>query len=479
MLLSSFGYLVFIFIVSIIYYSVPNKQKYLVLVLGSFFFVGWLSINILAFTLIYTILNYIFGIIFYKNIDKPYRRKLFLFFIFVNISILAFYKYINFFIENINNILLLSPHSQELKYLDIAIPVGISYYTFQSIGYLIRINRGNEKSENNFGIFALIIMFFPKFLSGPIERSNHFRPQIKNLKSFDYSIIISGLKLFLLGMFKKVVIGDNLSGIINHVYTFPDTYQGLSLLFTMLLQPIQLYADFSGYTDMALGSAKVFGIDLLPNFKRPFMSRNITELWRRWHMSLSLWCNDYIFKPIMIRYRKLGSKAAIFAVFATFLIIGIWHGANWTYVILGLLQGIAITYEFYTKKIRHKILKKFPVTFSLWLSRLITFVYFSFSLIFFYSNSVDSAVQFIIKMIFHFDTRLSGYYIEMNIVDFLIAIFSFFGLFLYEVVQENGYPIERWFANKPIYFRWGVYYILILLIFIYNTNENTFVYLQF
>ena len=479
MLLSSFGYLVFLSLVALLYYSVPNNKKYLVLLSGSLFFVGWLSINILAFTLIFITLNYVFGIVLYRNIDKPFKRKLFLLFISVNILILAFYKYINFFIDNINALLSLIPTGHELKYIDVIIPVGISYYTFQSIGYLIRISRGNEKAEKNFGIFALLLMFFPKFLAGPVERSNHFIPQIKELNSFNYPVVIAGLKLFLLGLFKKVVIGDNLAGLINHVYAYPDTYQGLSLILTMFLQTIQLYADFSGYTDMALGSAKVLGIDLLPNFQRPFMSKNITELWRRWHMSLSLWCNDYIFKPIMIRYRKLGNRAAVYAVFVTFFIIGIWHGANWTFVVLGLLQGIAITYEFYTKRYRARIKKKMPSVVATWLSRFITFTYFSFSLIFFNSPSLTEAFQFINKMFFQFDSHLTGYFVEMNIVDFLIAMISFAALLVYEVIQENGYPVEKWFSARPVYFRWSVYYILILLTFVYNTNENTFVYLQF
>ena len=173
MLLSSFGYLVFLSVVALLYYSVPSNKKYLVLLLGSLFFVGWLSINILVFTLIFAILNYIFGIVLYKNINKPFKRKLFLLFITINILILAFYKYINFFIDNINALLSFIPEIHPLGYIDVIIPVGISYYTFQSIGYLIRISRGNEKAENNFGVFALLLLFFPKFLAGPVERSNH------------------------------------------------------------------------------------------------------------------------------------------------------------------------------------------------------------------------------------------------------------------------------------------------------------------
>ncbi|MCD4683137.1 MAG: MBOAT family protein, partial [Bacteroidales bacterium] len=308
MLFNSFYYFVFLGIVFILYYAVGNKLKWLILLIASLFFIGTIAPNLIIFTLLFTVINYFFGIALFNIKNKPLRIKVFWLGIFINVGILAFYKYINFLIENVNFLLTLFPENPSIPYISVIIPVGISYYTFQALGYLIRINRGAEKPEKDFIKFATFLTFFPKFLAGPVERSNHFFPQANSKIEFKSENVTIGLRLFLWGMFKKVVIGNNLVAPIFGVYDDLYQFSGIPLITVLLIQAIHIYCDFSGYTDMALGSAKILGINLIDNFNRPFLAKNVGDFWRRWHISLSAWCNDFIFSPFIVKYRKMGNK---------------------------------------------------------------------------------------------------------------------------------------------------------------------------
>lgn len=479
MLFSNFLYIPLIIITLVIFYNVRYRYQLVTLLTASFLFIGYISIKVLAFTILFTVINYYLGIAIERYKNKSYGKKIFWISIFIDLGILAFFKYINFVFENFNLILSIFSSKPQIPYLTIIIPLGISYYTFQALGYLIRINRGSEKAEKDFLKFATFLMFFPKFLSGPIERSNHFFPQLSHRINFNSKLVTAGLQLFLWGLFKKVVIANNLAGPVMLVYNDVENYTGLPLLVTMFLQTIHIYFDFSGYTDMALGSAKIFGINIVDNFNRPFFARNVGELWRRWHISLSSWCNDFIFTPFIIKYRKLGNKAAILGIFITFFVIGIWHGANWTYVVLGLLQGVAISYEFYTKKTRLKIANKLPSKFIVAFSRIITFVFFSFSLIFFNAHSIQDAWYFVSHLFDDIEFKLKGYDFIYNKVPFVIAFTTFLIILLLEYLQENRKATLNIFLTKPIWIRWTGYYFLIILVYYFSGNQDTFIYLQF
>ena len=456
-----------------------QKYKWVILFGGSLFFIGYISPTLIYFTLIFSILNYFLGIFIEEIKNKKIRKNIFWLTITLNIGILSFYKYINFIFENLNILLSIIPDSPTIPYMKLIIPVGISYYTFQALGYIIRINRGTEKAERNFGVFATYLMFFPKFLSGPVERSNHFFPQINSEIKLDNDGISEGLRLFLWGMFKKVVIANNLVGPVMLIYNDVHSYSGVPLLVIMFLQTIHLYTDFSGYTDMALGSAKILGINLADNFNRPFSAKNVGDLWRRWHMSLSSWCNDFIFTPFIVKYRKLRNKAAIIGIFLTFFVIGIWHGANWTFVVLGILQGIAISYEFYTKRTRIKIANKLPAKLVVFLSRVFTFIFFSFSLIFFNSHSISDAWYFVTHMFSNVEFKLIGHDFIFEKENFLLALASFVVIFLVDYYNEKGVDVLHKFLYTPRIFRWTAYYIVIILIYLYSGGQETFVYLQF
>jgi D-alanyl-lipoteichoic acid acyltransferase DltB (MBOAT superfamily) len=466
-------------VVFVIYYLVNNKVKWFVLLTASIFFIGTIAPNLILFTLVFTILNYFLGIALQEIKRKPLRKAIFWFGIFADVGILAFYKYINFIFENINLLLSFFPTQPAFPYLSIIIPVGISYYTFQALGYLIRINRGAEKAEMNFIVFATFLTFFPKFLAGPVERSNHFFPQTKTKIEFKSENISIGLRLFLWGMFKKVVIGNNLAGPVLMVYNDVHHYSGIPLLTVMFIQALHIYCDFSGYTDMALGTAKIFGINLIDNFNRPFLAKSVGEFWRRWHISLSSWCNDFIFSPFIVKYRRMGNKIAFIGIFLSFFVIGIWHGANWTFVVLGLLQAIAISYEFYTKPLRLRIASRLPKQFVVTISRLMTFLFFCLSLVFFNSHSIQDAWYFITHLFSGLKFQLEGYDFIYEKSKFFFALAMFSILFILEYFQETGVNVMDYFMSKPRYFRWAGYYLILILIFYFSGTEKSFVYLQF
>lgn len=479
MLFSDYLYFPFIFTAFIIFYNVNYRYQLYTLLIASFLFIGYISLKVLSFAVIFTVINYFLGLSIEKFKHKSYGKTIFWVGITIDIGLLAFFKYINFIFENFNIILSFFPENPQITYLSLIIPIGISYYTFQALGYLIMINRGREKAEKDFLKFAVFLTFFPKFLSGPVERSNHFLPQLTQRIHFNGKLVTAGLQLFLWGLFKKVVIANNLAAPVMLVYNDVENYSGIPLLVTMFLQTIHIYCDFSGYTDMALGSAKIFGINIVDNFNRPFFAKNVGDLWRRWHISLSSWCNDFIFTPFIIKYRKMGNNAAILGIFITFFVIGIWHGAAWTFVILGLLQGIAISYEFYTKRSRIQIANKFPAEFVVATSRIITFVFFSFSLIFFNALSIQDAWYFITHLFENLNFNLTGHEFIFEKTAFFIAIIAFLSLFIIEVYEEKGVPVMNYFFNRHLWLRWTGYYILILLIYYYNGTNDTFVYLQF
>lgn len=462
------------------FYSVKNKFKHWVILFASVFFVASVSYNALYFGLFFAILNYTGGILLYKYLSKKnIKRIIFWVLIIINIGSLIFFKYVNFIIENINSLFGIVQITSKIDLLKLILPAGISYYTFQSIGYQIKISRGVETPDKNFITFSSFLLFFPKFLAGPIERSNHFLIQVKNLKRFNQTNVSEGLKLILFGTFKKIVIADNLYYPISRIYSNVHNYSGSPLIFVLMIQLIYVYCDFSGYTDIAIGLAKLFGINIIDNFNRPFMARSITEFWKRWHISLSSWCNDFIFLPFIIKYRKYGILAAILGTLITFLIIGIWHGANWTFIILGLIQAIAIIYEYFTKKIRLLLASKLPDQLVKVISRMIVFFYMSISMVFFFSNSISDAWYFITHLYLNVNLKFSGYNLLSNRNVFLITVIFFILLEVIELMNENGMEVKFYFSNMPKWFRWSIYYLLIAFIYFQSTKTSSFVYMNF
>jgi len=364
------------------------------------------------------------------------------------------------------------------------LPIGISYYTFQCIGYIYRVYKGLEAPEKRYDVFTIYTLFFPKLLSGPIEKSNTFLPQLRENKTWQKENITSGLQLLLFGFFKKLAVADTLGLLINGFYGNMSEHSGLIIILVYLLQPVYIYFDFSGYTDIALGSAKLLGYNLTDNFNRPFFSQNVSGFWRRWHISLTTWCNDFVFKIVLFKKRKWKDWGAMYAVFLTFLLIGIWHGPRWNFIILGILQGIAINYEFFTKRARLKFAKKLPQGFVVFASRIITYLFFAFSLIFFYAPEFDQATYFIRNMfavlsLDELSTSFNVLIMSMYRLDFYISLLIMMIWISLEYKAETGNDlIGKLYTFKPV-IKWPVYYIVIFLLLYLAKGNNTFIYEQF
>ena len=339
MLFNSLQFLVFFIIVTTLYFVLPHKYRWFLLLLSScYFYMAFvpLYILILGFTIV---VDYFAGMAIENAAGK--RRKLFLIFsLIANIGVLAVFKYYNFINENHTFLLKGFALQNPIPYLSILLPIGLSFHTFQAMSYTIEVYRGNQKAERNFLIYSLYVMFYPQLVAGPIERPQNLLTQFHGMSKiqFDAEKCRSGLLLMAFGLFKKVVIADRLSLFVDGTYNNPSSQSSLALVIASFFYSFQIYCDFSGYSDMAIGAARVMGIDLMENFRSPYFSKSIPEFWRRWHISLSTWFRDYLFIPL--GGSRTGRSRFFFNIMVVFLISGFWHGANWTFIIWGGIHGI-------------------------------------------------------------------------------------------------------------------------------------------
>jgi len=411
----------------------------------------YVKISYIFIVLFIIIINYWLGILIQQT-DSGQRKKAFFYLsLLVNLSVLIFFKYWNFLILNLfeffgwfhlNN-------AVSVPLLDIALPIGLSYYIFQTIGYITDIKRGTIEAETNFYRFTLFTIYFPKLLVGPIERANHFLPQLKKKISFDKENITEGAKRIAWGLFKKLVVADRIDIYHHAVIVSSANQSGSTILLASVLYTFQVYADFSGYTDIALGSARMFGFDLMENFKRPLLAKTISDFWRRWHISLSSWVNDYIYNPIVLKERDLGKWGVFYALLVSFIVIGIWHGAAWNYVLFGLLQALAIIYEVATKKTRKRISKKInPVIYNS-ASILLTFLFVTFSLIIFESDTFSKAINIITGIflnhgpVFYDKPSTLLFMITGCAIMFLIDIDREFKLFRFSLFSNKSWIVQQ------------------------------------
>lgn len=346
-----------------------------------------------------TIVNYLIGIQIEKSKYRNQKSRFLYLSLFINLGILIFFKYWNFLIENLFQLVgLMGINTTSPPFLDLVLPIGLSYYIFQIIGYNIDINRGAIKAETNIFEFSLFVIFFPKLMVGPIERAKHFLPQLKKRIAFRRENIVEGGKRIVWGLFKKLVVADRISIYHDAVMSTVDQQSGATILFASVLYTFQVYADFSGYTDIALGTARMFGYDLMENFKRPLLAKNVGDFWRRWHISLSSWVSDYIFNPIAFKWRDRGNFGVLYALIISFVVIGIWHGASWNYVLFGVAQALALIYETLTRRLRKNIAKKVNPVLYRDISILLTFIFITFSLIIFQSATFSDTLGIIEAM---------------------------------------------------------------------------------
>lgn len=460
-----------------VYYFLPHRYRTGFLALISGAFIASYSLYLLLYIVFYALVNYLIGL---KLPTSRHRIALFRIGVILNIIQLVILKYSSFAIDPILS--LLGSEVQLAKLSEWIIPIGISYLTLQGIGYLVNIKMSWEKAEPDFIKFILYFIFFPKFLSGPVERSNHFLSQLNGVKEFSRPQMVQGLRLILIGLFKKLAIANQLAPYVNNFYANIDTAQGSDILLLIIIQPMFLYFDFAGYTDIAIGIAKTFGIDLLQNFNRPFLAENVTNFWKRFHISLSSWFNDYIFRQTSFRYRKWGVKASVLAMMLTWTLFGIWHGAGWNFMFLGLLQAVAILYEFFTKRWRSETLGRVPLSLRTWSGRIITYVFYGVSLIFFFAPDLRSALKLFPALIHKNKFVLEGVRPETFILGVvLVVIFMTAEIIRNDAPKLSGRINCLWSGTNlgVKAFRWAVYFAAITMIIVLSNEVQEFIYFQF
>ena len=352
MLFNSLDFAIFLPIIFFIYWFFTNwnlKLQNLFLLVSSYIFYGWWDWRFLSLILISTIVDYFIGIKL-KNQENQNKRKILLFIsVFVNLGFLGFFKYCNFFIDNFAMAFSFFGVNINTSSLEIILPVGISFYTFQTLSYTIDVYKRKLKVTSDFIAFSAFVSFFPQLVAGPIERASNLLPQFNNRRNFDYIKSVDGMRQILWGLFKKIVIADNCAYFANEIFNNSSDMSGFSLILGALFFTFQIYGDFSGYSDIAIGTARLFGFNLVRNFSFPYFSRDIAEFWRRWHISLSSWFRDYLYIPLGGSQGNTIMK--IQNVFIVFIISGFWHGANWTFVVWGTINAIYFLPLLLTKKI--------------------------------------------------------------------------------------------------------------------------------
>ena len=479
MLFNSIEFIFFFPITVILYFSLPPKYRWVLLLVASYYFyMSWrpeYALLILGSTLV----DYIASIQMGKYKERRKRTPFLLFSLFTNLGLLFTFKYFNFFSQSLHGFYALFVHDAAPVSLHVLLPVGISFYTFQTLSYTIDVYRGDREPEKHFGIFAVYVSFFPQLVAGPIERSTTLLPQFRKTMYPDYQNIKRGLQLAAWGFLKKVVIADNLAIYVNAAYNNPADQPGLKLLLATYFFAFQIYCDFSGYSDIAIGTARVFGYEFMNNFERPYFSKSIHEFWRRWHISLSSWFRDYLYIPL--GGNRVSKLRVQFNVFTVFLVSGLWHGANWTFVFWGALHGFYLLFSRWTHTLRDKFNNFTGLANHTGLHRLfkiiITFHLVLFAWIFFRAQSVNEA--FII--ISHIARDLTHNLPENLALLPKPRFYAFLVLFLIgaETVQEMG-NIRVWINERPLMVRWFLYYALLIFIYLAGQfHEQQFIYFQF
>jgi alginate O-acetyltransferase complex protein AlgI len=482
MLFNSISFAIFLPIIFILYWFVTKgnlRFQNILLLISSYFFYACWDWRFLFLLIFSTLLDYFTGIKIYKS--PTTKDKYFWLFlsIIINLSFLFIFKYYNFFVTSFASGLSLLGIKANAITLNIMLPVGISFYTFHGLSYVIDIYKKNIKPEYDFINYSVFVSFFPLLVAGPIERATHLLPQILRKRNFDYAKAVDGLRQILWGLIKKVVIADNCATFANLIFNNSDDYTGSTNVLGAFFFTIQIYCDFSGYSDIALGTARLFGLDLLRNFAFPYFSRDIAEFWRRWHISLSSWFKDYLYIPL--GGSKGGMWMKIRNTFIIFLVSGFWHGANWTFIIWGLLNALYImpSIVFNTNRNNIEIVAKGKYLPGIreFISIIFTFILTLFAWIFFRASNIHNAINYISK-IFSFSLFTIPHFIGISKAK-IILIFIIVFIVIEWIGREEQYAIAnfgvKWY--KPI--RWLMYYVFILLILQFSGNQQEFIYFQF
>lgn len=478
MLFNSLDFAIFLPIVFVLYWFVTNrslKLQNLFVVIASYVFYGWWNWRFLFLVVFSTLVDYFIGIALSKQEDKTKRKVLLWISIIVNLGFLGFYKYYNFFLENFISAFSILGMPIKANSLNIILPVGISFYTFQTLSYSIDVYKRKLDPTKDFIAFAAFVSFFPQLVAGPIERAANLLPQFYKKRIFDYGKAVDGMRQILWGLFKKIVIADNCAEYANFIFNNYEDYNGSTLALGAIFFAFQIYGDFSGYSDIAIGTSRLFGFNLMQNFATPYFSRDIAEFWRRWHISLSTWFRDYLYIPLGGSRR--GTWMKVRNTFIIFIVSGFWHGANWTFIIWGALNAIYFLPLLLAKKNRAnigtvaegKILPSLKEFFLMG----VTFGITCIAWVFFRAESVKQAFQYLEEI---FSTSMFSIPVirPLYVFTFLLVflVIEWFGRKDEFALQKLGYNWKR-----PL--RYVMYYSIVIAIYWFGGKEQQFIYFQF
>ncbi|MBO3698363.1 MBOAT family protein [Roseivirga sp. E12] len=483
MLFNSLDFVFFLPIVFGLYWFVfmgNLRLQNALIVVASYVFYGWWDWRFLFLIFLSTTIDYIIGLWLERSQNSVRRKALLATSILVNLGVLGFFKYFNFFLDNLQSAFSFLGFEINTWSLSIILPVGISFYTFQTLSYTIDIYRKKLSATNDFIAFGAFVSFFPQLVAGPIERANHLLPQFQKRRQFDYAQATNGMRQILWGFFKKLVIADNCAVYVNQIFSDPSQYSGSTLFLGAILFALQIYGDFSGYSDIAIGVSRLFGFDLMKNFAFPYFSRDIAEFWRRWHISLSTWFRDYLYIPLG------GSKGSkpfqIRNVFIIFLVSGLWHGANWTFLLWGGLNALYFIPLLLTNSNRSNLdvvsANRFLPSLKELIYVIVTFTLTTLAWVAFRAENVIHAWQYYAGI---FD--LSFFTIPVGLLSssllMLLLLITFF-ICIEWLGRKNEFALEKMLLNSAKMPRWTFYTFLIFLIGMFmQTEESPFIYFQF
>ncbi|MDQ3555908.1 MAG: MBOAT family protein, partial [Gemmatimonadota bacterium] len=446
-----------------------------------------------------TLIDYWAGLRMGQVAERSRRRRFLAISMASNLGLLFGFKYLNFFNESTRAVFNQFNFFYGVPEFDILLPVGISFYTFQTLSYSIDVYRGRQEPERHLGIFALYVSFFPQLVAGPIERSTHLLPQFRERQGWDQNRALDGFKLILWGFFKKLVIADRLAIYVNEVYNNPDLYSGGPVILATYFFAFQIYCDFSAYSDIAIGTAQVMGYDLMENFRRPYFSKSIAEFWTRWHISLSSWFRDYLYIPL--GGNRVPRPRWFLNLFVVFLVSGLWHGANWTFVVWGALHGTYLIVGILTHDARSTMWDRFGGWHSAppdwwrgergiastlrlpavrqWISVLATFHLVLFAWVFFRANSIGDAFTILRRMLVWDPASVSIQYVALDKVQLVIAVVAIAFMELVHLLERRS-SMRQLLSGRPLRVQWPFYYVLILSILLTGVfAEQEFIYFQF
>lgn len=477
MLFNSFQYCLFLPLVVLGYFSLPHRFRGWFLLVASYYFYMCWRWEYAALIAGVTLINYVCGLGLHPD-TPPARRKLLVGMAVVgSLAVLFFFKYFHFAWDSMRAVAGWVGARGAAAPFEVVLPVGISFFTFQALSYTLDVYRGQTPIERDWGRFALYVVFFPQLVAGPIERSTHLLPQCGREHHLAAERLSSGLKLFLWGLFKKVVIADRLAEYVNRVYAAPELYNGSTLALATYFFAFQIYCDFSGYSDMAIGSARILGFDLMQNFRLPYLARSISDFWRRWHISLSTWFRDYLYIPL--GGNRVPWPRWAFNVMVTFLVSGLWHGANWTFVIWGALHGGFFLAEraLGPPVSRWCVALRLPARLVGCLQVILTFHLVTLAWVFFRAKNVSDAWLILTRLATSLGEPL---YLGSSQVTTMLSVLLILLLLGVMLMQQAG-RISLYFspARMPAIFRWGGYWGLLVGIALLGRGSHEFIYFQF